>query len=1051
MSALGLFLVFSLLRLQPLVPPWQAVLVLPDGQALRGQAAHTLDPAGLSGVDHLWHWSATAAPERVHAAAWSGEPPRETRERLRVRVAGASAEKPLRGFAVVAAPRPMWLEVPEGLLPRWPLSPLGEAEIPRRPGEPWRVRLVGPGEGGWWAEVEPQAREVLLTRHAAASISISLVGAAGKAAPAAVLQVLEPVRPEEGGLRKTAVLAPGADGRVLIPSLPSLASATWLAGDPESLPWWFEGRAEDLPGVIELTAGATLSGRFRDSRGRPVAQVEVRLETWLAPSVPVPLVRATQTDDHGSWSFRGLPVGRLAIHAHREGFAAYRGQITLQGETLDLGELTLERAEGVAFRVSDELGEPVPGARVRVEGGAVAATDEGGLAIARDAPGQRAFSYTVEAPDHLPARGSADAQSAVPVTVELQRAFLLTGRFVGRRGQPVPGGALSVSTGNQSVLEPLASDGGFRLTLAPGQEVAVTLRSPRTLPLNLTVPAGLAGEIRDLGDLVGPAGASVTGRLVRRGGGEAVAGGRVWLPRPGPRGPALAWLHQDLVEAASDADGFFRVEGLSPGIGGLLRIDAPGFARAHLAMPPLAEEEARDLGEVVLDEGSILDVLLGEDPGELAPEDAAIARLDLRGEALEQDSLRAPFDAGRATFRQVPAGSAWLEVESGETILCRLEVEVPAAGGHATVECRARPMRVEGVVEVGDELASGGVLIWQPPAEAYPMGIIRYRMPSGLTSTRLSGGSRPQPQVDVAADGTFVTSKLYPGSWEVWYYPQPGEPASSRRVELPRRPSYWLALTYPASTLRGRVEDEAGEPVADARVQELEAGLTTFSRADGSFVFHGIGPGHYVFEAHATVAGRGELRSDLLPLAVEPGQPPEDLRLIVRSAAQPTLTIEVAGPEGQAAAAQLVFVELEGRGLQVLTSDAAGLARATLPRPLPARVRAAALSAGSWALGEWVSVAEALETGLRLAPTAQGQLLLRTSHAAGAPQILAPQGWDLTRLLTWLGLRPWVSPDRPLTLPGLPSGRYGVSLGQAAASTVVEAAEPSEVWLDRPW
>lgn len=1049
MSGLGLLLAFALLPLHPLGPTWQAVRVLPSGQALPGTAASALGPKDLAGIDHIWHWSASAAPERVAAAAWRGEPPRPSRDRLMARVAGVSAERPLSGFVVVAAPSSMWREVPEDFLPRWPVSSLGLGSIPLSRGEPWRARLLGPAEGGWWTDIEPAAKEVLLTRHAAPPAALSIVGAGGQPASAAVLQVLEPSRPEEGALRKIAAFATDAGGNLGIASLPSLRSVTWLAGDPESSPWRFEGRPEDLPRVIVLPAGASVSGRFSDARGRPLAEVAVRIEAWVAPGVPVPMARGTRTDEQGAWKLGGLPPGKARIQARRDGFATYQEQILLPAEALHLGNLRLEPAASLTFEVIDDRGEPVPGAIVRREGGTAVSTDASGLAALRDLPAQGTFSYAVTAADHLPALGSA-AASAEAVTVELERAFLLLGRLVDRQGRRIADGTLALTSGHQSRHEGLGTDGGFRLALTPGRETALTLRSPRSVPLTLGVAPGQAGEVRDLGDLLAPAGATMTGRLIHAGTGEPVAGGRVWLPRPGPGGPALAWLHRDLVEAASDAGGRFRAEGLSPGVGGVLRIDVPGLARKHLMLSPLAEEESRDLGEIFLDEGSLVEVMLEDGAGALALESTVLARLDLRGEGLEQDSLTLPISGGRATFRQVPAGAAALEVTDDRTVLCQLEVEVPAAGSHLRLECPSRPMRVEGVVELGGEPATGGFLIWQPPAEAHPLSIAHYRLPSGLSTTRVPGGARPQPQMEVGADGRFVTRDLYPGLWEARYYSAPGEPAASQRVELPRRAEHWITLSYEASELQGRVVDEAGEPVGDARVQERATGLTTFARADGTFAFHGLRAGRYVFEARATVAGEGELRSELLPLAVEPGLPPETLELVVRRDSRGALAIEVSDTQGQPAAAQLVFVELDGRELQVLTTGAAGLARATLPRPLPARVRAAALIAGSWALGDWVNAGEAVERGLRLAPANHGQLLLRTSHAAGAPQILAPQGWDLTRLLTWLGLRPWVGPDQPLALAGLPGGTYTVSLAQAATSIFVETAESSEAWLDRP-
>lgn len=1049
MSGLGLLLALTLLRAHPLGPTWQAVPVLPTGHALPGRPGFGLGAKELVDIDHLWHWSANAGPERVAASAWRGKPPRQTGERLRMRVPGVSALKPLLGFFVVAAPRSMWLEVPEDFLPRWPVSSLGECSIPRSRGEPWRARLVGPTEGGWWAEIEPAAQEVLLARYLASQRTILMVNGLGQPAPGAVLQVLEPSRPEEGSLSKIAVFAAGPDGKVRLPSLPSQKTTSWLAGEPESLPWFFEGRPEDLPAVIELAAGTALSGRFVDAAGRDLARVSVRLEAWVAEAVPVPMARQAQSDPHGAWHLGGLPPGRVQIQAWRDGFAAYSEQIQLSGEALNLGDIRLERAAEVAFEVIDERGEPVSGAAVCMRGGAVASTNAAGQATLLDAPAQRPFTYTATAADHLSAEGSADARLSVPVVVELERAFVLNGRLVDSQGLPVAGGTLTLGSGAQSRREGLESDGSFRLALASARQMTLTLESPRSLPLVFELESGLAGEVRDLGDLVAPTGAAVTGRLLHRGGGEAVAGGRIWLPRPGPGGPAVAWVHRDLVAAASDASGWFRLEGLSAGLGGVLRIEAPGLARKHLVLPPLAEEEAHDLGEILLEEGSAVEVSLDEAAEPPALASTAVARLDLRGEGLEQDSLTLPMLQGRATFRNVPSGSFSLEVTNERTVLCQLGIEVPPDATQVQVECPSRPMRVHGAVQIAGEPASGGVLLWQPPPEAHPQSIARYRLPSGLSNTRVSAGLRPQPSVEVGPDGHFSTPDLYPGPWQVLYYPQPGEPAAAQRVELPRRSEHWVTLSYAGRSLQGWVANAAGDPVAEARVEELTTGLTTFSLADGAFQFHGLGVGAYALEARAMV-GSAELRSDLTRFSVEADRPTAPVRLTLQRESEATLSIEVRGREGLPAAAQLVFVELEGRGLEVLTSDDAGLVRVTLPAPRAPRVRAAALVAGSWVLGEWVSLDSALGAGLKLAPTGRSQLRVRTEGEAGSPRILTASGWALDRLLTWLGLRPWLSAEDSLTLTGLPGGAYSVALGLAHSSVALQDEETREVLLRVP-
>ncbi len=77
----------------------------------------------------------------------------------------------------------------------------------------------------------------------------------------------------------------------------------------------------------------------------------------------------------------------------------------------------------------------------------------------------------------------------------------------------------------------------------------------------------------------------MSGRLVSARDGEAVAGARVWMPRPSEEGALLAWVDRDILQGVSGVDGRFRLSGL-PESPLMLRIDAAGFARTHLPVTP---------------------------------------------------------------------------------------------------------------------------------------------------------------------------------------------------------------------------------------------------------------------------------------------------------------------------------------------------------------------------------------------------------------------------------------------------------------------------------
>ena len=118
---------------------------------------------------------------------------------------------------------------------------------------------------------------------------------------------------------------------------------------------------------------ASINGRVlvADS-GRPLRRVRV-----LARSSELPEGRGALTDDSGGFELAGLPAGRYTLTASKTGFVslAFGQRRPLQpGTPLQLGEgermgpleFRLPRGSVIAGRISDEGGEPLPGATIRV-------------------------------------------------------------------------------------------------------------------------------------------------------------------------------------------------------------------------------------------------------------------------------------------------------------------------------------------------------------------------------------------------------------------------------------------------------------------------------------------------------------------------------------------------------------------------------------------------------------------------------------------------------------------------------------------------------------
>ena len=1012
------------------LPAERYVLVFRDGSveaAARPPAAEV-----RSRLRHAWVWSPAAAPRQVPVDRL-GERPSPDRRRLRVTVAGAREG---RGLAVVAAPLAMWAEVPEGLLPSWPVGAGGEVRLPVAGAERWRLRLVGERQGSWWTEVPAGAGAVTLAASAAPDLELLVTGADGRPLADATLDALAATagRRDGGGLLAR---ARGTDGRLRLPALPAAAELVLVVFEPAHAPAVLRGRPGTFPSTVRLGRGAAVTGRFTDPDGRPLAGVRVTAEAWLSAGVPRLLHRRSESGDDGAFAVRGLPDGEVAVLARAPGAAPFAARVEPEDGTADLGTIVLAPGRRLEVLVVDDLGAPVPGARVRAGRGLAATADGRGLALLDGLAAGRALELEAEAPGHLPARSRLEPPAPARTRLALRRAFAVTGRLLAPGGRPAEGGSVRVRTGATMRDEALSAEARFELDLEPGVEAELDLVSPATRELTVRVAAGAAGERRDLGDLAAPAGLTVTGRIVDARDGAPVPGATVWAPRPASGGPLLAWVDGDLLEARSGADGGFRLAGLAPQPAAL-RVEAPGYARAHLPLSPPADDLAIDVlevGEVPLSAGAEVTVTLDE-----APHEPATARVDLAGQWLELDMLSAPVHDGAAVVRHVPAGPAVVSVVAGRALLCEAEVTVPD-GGSVEVPCDARRAEVHGLVTVGGERAGAGLLTWLPPAIEAPGTITTIRSGGGLRQQHVFGGGRPQVDVPVEPDGTFATDRLTAGRWRVLWQPEGGSLSEPLDVEVPRTERYQVALDYPGAVVRGLVTDREGRPAAGARVRALGRSALAIAGAGGRFTLAGLEPGRHRLEARLD-----EAVSRPVEVEVAPGPEPEPVVLVLGPDDPVRLHVAVLDAAGSPVPGALVFLEEEGRAPRLLTAGADGRAVAPIEEPHPARLRAAALAGGRWALGAWTGWERAAE-GLTLAVAPSGSLAIESSRA-GVPRVLSEQGWDVSWLLTRVGARPEVAPGLPLVLDGLPAGRYTIALDGVERRVAVPAGGRVAVELD---
>lgn len=1016
---------FLFLWIQSALAQDQWRLVYVDGSVESAWGLPRLDEEKREHLQYAWVWSEMRAPRRVEPKDIGKVHFPDDTGRLEVRIVRPrDAHRPI-DARVIAAPLDMWRDLPESSLPSWPASTGGRIVIPRDSGQRIRSRLAGPMEGSWWVDASPGQAAVLLASGEAAGIHVQVTDALGKPLSAVNGAALEGTA-RQGRNRLWATLRTET-GRLDLPGLPDLEDVALTVTKPGFAPATLRGRPSELPGRLQLDTGATLSGRTVDAAGKPVAGVALEVESWASPEVAQLFRVGGRSGKGGSWMIVGVLPGSVFLSARAAGFAPYGEKIDAAPGKTDLGSLTLTAGLPVSVLVVDEQREPVANARIEYGPGSSADTNPRGIAKLADVSPGAPLKLIANAERHLPGKAQFNPPIPGQVRIELPRAHTVLGRFLEAPGVPAAGGLVKTDQASCQKEGRLAEDGGFELALPPGEVVTVVLRSPRTRELRLVLPKGMAGSVSDLGDLLAPPSLTVTGRVVREEDDAPVAGARVWLPRPGPDGPLLAWAARDLVEASTREDGRFLLAGLGPGPA-LLRIDAGGFARSYLDFVP-AEDGASDLGDIRLLEGATLRVRAGDAEG-------AVARADLRGGWIEPDMVTAPVRDGEAILRNIPPGQVLVSVMAGRKLLCERQVEVPADAAEAEVDCQRAALTVTGLVRIGGAPSGSGLLLWQPPAVSTASRIDNVVSPGGLRRQTIVGEGRPQVDVTVGPDGGFETADLTPGRWQVSWTAEAGMSSTSQEVEIPEGDHFETVISFPGLAVTGQVMDEQERPVEGARVRELTAGALALTGADGIFTLAGLDGPKAVLQASL-----GELSSPTVEIELSPGQPAEPVLLTLERSSSAQIAVRVVSAEGSPAAGAFVFLEEEGKGLRVLTASADGTASAAFEPPLPARVRAAAMLGSSWSLGSWLSLDQAREgLSLTLAGRDEG-MLVESAACQGSPHVLSPEGWDLSWMLQLLGTPAFIAPGRPFRLEGLPSGTYTLSLDGASVTVPVHPGE----------
>lgn len=1021
-----------------LPPSAHVVIVDADGWP-RALSAEEVRTGGLPpGVDHLWWWSEGRPPRRaVPPVRWREAMVEPAAARLAVTVkTGRTPRRPRDRSVLLAAPARMWEEVPESLLPRFSVPASGAVSVPVADAASWRLRAVGPERGSWWVDVPAGQTRIVVVTFPSHSPTIRVHGPDGTTPERTWAYLKAGDARRSGGGHVLAALVGDPDGRIVADRVPDEQELTVVVMAERCVPLVLRGRVDALPAAVTAVAGATLRGRVVDADGDPVPGAAVAAEFWASDAVPFAVRRTAQSGPDGTWEIDRVRLGEVQLSVARPGSVGLDSTLAVDSDDLDLGDLVLVAGLAVPALVVDDTGLPVEGARLRAASGAEATTDDNGAARLVGVSATKSVVVEAAADGHVPATSTFPQPLPETLRIELTRAFTVTGEFRRRDGTPVADGDVRVEQQRSWRPVPLTDGGRFVVDLAPGTSATLTLLSPSALRTSTAVAPGTPGEHRDLGVVAVPGGVTVRGVAIGTADGAPVAGARVWTVRPSPEGPLVAWMLDDVARGTTDADGAFALGGLPPGPA-LIRIDAPGHARLHVAVEPEPGEHVVDVGTVLLDAGTAVTIRLeGRDA------DGAVAEIDLRQRGLPFDVLTAPVKKGRAVFEHVGEGGVTWTVKSRRTVLCEDDLVVDGRAGSAEVVCESAPLTVSGEVLVGDEPAGRGQLVWRNEERSeLPSGIMNVTSPGGLRRQATYSLSPDDVPVDVAADGTFETDELRPGRWQVSWRPASGPPSAPRPVDVPDRERFETTLVYPDFTVSGIVVDSGGEPAAEAHVEVRPGGGLAVSGPDGRFAVAGLDIGHWTLEAR-----RGDEVSSPVEAVVAQDGRSKPVTLVLEDGDKERIDVVVRTRAGIPASGAFVVVETSGGDSRIASAGVDGRVQFSFRSPRPTRLRLAARVEGTWVLAPWSSW-EVAQRGVVLAAGRTGTLSVTAKESRGRIDLTSADGWNVGWLSARLGAPLLVNPARPLKVSGLPPGRYTVTAGTATASASVQADRTKEVEL----
>lgn len=982
-----------------------------SGQAGAGDSAEAVGEQGQRGKRPIavWSWTDTTPPKRhsPHSKAPVLDP-----AKLRWMTLQVTCVKPLtEATTIIAAPVPMWDEVPENVLPRWTDDGrTGDFQIPVTRDQPWRMKAFTNGYASWWLDASPRESRIALPMERASEVSVILRAGSVPARHSSLVLL----RPEAGNRKEVIARFSGTEDRIVVGRVPDGQSLTVMISSDDTIPVVLQTYLNQLPKIIVGSAGSRIAGSVVDAKGRPIPKARVTIEAWTDRDAFAVFRRNVTTDTRGRWLCTRLPASEAVILAQAEGYISVRRTFRIVEEFMLVDPLILIPGRSTPVQVVHDAGGPASGVTIESQNGKSVTDRRGRATVIAAAIGATALK--VSGPGYLASTVwlPSSAPEAVPV-VHVQRAYTVHGLVHDSSGLPVMEGIVRVVSGLTERTVPLRDNGTLNVDLPAGSDAQIVISTSNAAEKTILVPAGQSGDHVDLGVVQLDDGFALTGSVYGDEGAPVRA--HVWVPKETGKSAVAAWSRGAVSATTSAVDGTFTLRGV-PKEAMTLRVDSAGYARGHVAVDA-GRSTNSSIGSITLMRGGSLRVLTDKDAPDL------VARVDLRSEGQDFDFVSSSPVAGSAAFDHITRGSVTVTVLKGNRLACENTVIVED-GETVDVDCRSAPITVSGRVMLGHNPANAGTLTWSPLRKGEPTEavIMKTVSPLGAASTHIYGASCSPVLVPIDERGAFTTDSLIPGMWRVALTSASGGQTEPKNVMIPVDGAHDVSFIFPGAEIAGQVVSESGAAVAGARVQEQKGEAVAISNVDGYFALV-VTPGEHLISAK-----KNEL-SDTVRVEVK-DEATQSVRLTLRPL-RASLSIKMRNSQGDTIADGFVFLQT-ATTMKILTPGADGIAFARFEE-MPERVRLAGFSKGRWIFTDWLRATEGEQLVLSFVDV--GSLQIEGSDDSYT--LLAESGWDVTNLLRTIGVP--VGAGHKQMFDGLPAAHYVVVTPRRTLMIVVKKNE----------